>query len=230
MMLAAVLAAGAGAMAGASRANQPRARQSEAQSKAETKKAEAPGKTTETSEAAKTRTPIPADAIALGAKMAELAPANFLRWARGYAKRILKNDAAAPRETVTQEVEKRYAKAPAKARAAGELLVWYLAYVNEADKQTSAAARLSDLDREVQEAEQDLHLAERTPNLRGMASPGNSAEARALLRLERVREQRDFYRGHMAQLQTRLDGCLERLAAAHEAVKGGDAAAVKGLK
>jgi hypothetical protein len=197
---------------------------------------EPPSKSAAKQEPAAAQAPvaIPADAIALGVKMAESAPPDFLKWARGYAKReILKKDAAVSLETVAQAIEKRYPKAPAQARKAAAFLVWYLGYVQETGEQTSSAARIRDLDRLISEAEQDLHIAENAPAKRAPANPRVGQitdEDRAMQRLDGLNSQRDFQRGHMAQLQARADACLQRLAALYETLKDADPAEIRGLK
>jgi hypothetical protein len=172
---------------------------------------------------------IRAEVIGLGAKMAESAPAGFLKWARSYAKREILGRPAPPEDEAVQKTfGERFPKAAPSARAAGVFLLWYEAYQQVSEDQQFLGERVSDMNRDISHLESDLvRLRTTTPSL---ADPARNAQARLERRLEDARRQRGFYRRGLDALNPRMDVCLRRLATLHETIKDSDPAEIRGLK
>lgn len=140
--------------------------------------AEPPKNSASKQEAAQTDTPavIRAEVIGLGAKMAESAPAGFLKWARSYAKREILGGSAPPEDEAVQKTfDERFPKSAPSARAAGAFLLWYQAYQHASDDQQVFQQRISDVDREIRNLESDLiRFQTTTPSL---GDPARNARA-----------------------------------------------------
>lgn len=176
-------------------------------------------------------TPIPAEALSLGTKMTEVAPEDFLKWARSYAKKeIVGRNPPAEDEAVRKAFDERSPQATPAARGAGVFLLWFVAYQQAGDAQDTMASRIRELKRDISIFEDDLREIENRPVPLSAANDRMVAESRVRQRLEDAERQKSFFERNLAPLQERVDFCLRHLAAQYETVKDSDPAVVRGLK
>ena len=174
---------------------------------------------------------LPSAALSLGAKMAESASPGFLKWARGYAKReILEHTPPREHEAVRKAIEARYLQAPEPARAAGVFLVWYVAYEQATKTQDAAGERVRDIERVLNRLADDLAQIRNTAVPISAVDAQRDEEGRILGRLEDATRERDLFQRNLDIQRARVDLCLQRLAALHEALKDSDTSSIRQLK
>lgn len=170
-------------------------------------------------------------ALRFGADLQGAATPAVLKWAKSFAKKeILKAQEAPGRDTVAAALSTAYAGRSEPSRKAGEVLVWYLAYLEGTKNQETAAQRVRDMERELDRLQDDQQQLDRTPVEFSQMPLKRAAESRILGRIEEVRLQRDIYKRVLDGINARVDICLENLAALTDAAKGMDPVAIRGLK
>jgi len=160
--------------------------------------------------------PLSADAVALGAKFGEAAPAKLRRWCAGKArsKELQKQPTL---QTAAELVEKSYREATGEARGAATFLLIYIFYLEEMQREAELTARLRDGQPPLVNAEEHgPALNVRTPDTRlsSPASPSTLDRSRQLEELRFAEERSGRDRVDRQRLLTELALVRARIGAA----------------
>lgn len=172
---------------------------------------------------------LPANALAFGAALEEIAPPQLKKWCTDYAQKEMPKQKIDPRATMGV-VDKEFAKASDEARDAAIFLLFYLAYKEEDTGQRQLAARVRRMDEEAYDITRRMQVMKETEQ-NMMASTRRMPSQEELMRNdERAREMEqqlrrmsDDRKVKMGQLQTqrkRVDGYLKVMSVTHARMAG----------